>query len=310
MKKVQIYSIILLMWLLFIPTISFAYGADKPDYVGINKGQNIIWKTTFDEGPFEDYLEDRLGLDDDGIEAWLDANGHVCDDETDEDVEAWKIVIIEIKEEKEYDLDETDYVDLEDDEYKGVPFLFNFYVSENYEDKTWDEEETNERSQIYKYNKDLYASMVLQNEFEGRVFVPNTPCTGMLRGGGFDNIFISKDVNWDRVISAVDEEFDDGLEDAGASRPTDSTYLIERDLDGIKVYSDYGEDLGNDDVDEFESTAIYTNDGILKYYEWTYDGEPIYIIELEQSWFIENWWIIAIIAVVALIIIIIIAKKK
>jgi hypothetical protein len=264
MKKTQKYNFILLLWLLILPLIGFAAAAETPDYVGISEGDEIVWNTTFDEGPYEDYLEDRYDWDDDTIDAYLDANP-ICDDETDEDIIGWKYVILEIKEEKEYDLGDDFPINLflDEDEYDGVPYLYNFYTLED-EDE-WDEEETNERSEIYQYDRDLYVAFL-------RMWGPSR---------GLFSPFVSKGVNWDRVISEVDEEFDDDYEEAGASRPKVTTYFIEQEADGIKTFLDAGEELGNDDVGEFESLSLYNDDGILQYYEWTYDGDPIYLLELE-----------------------------
>ena len=302
MKKTQTYNVLLLLWLLILPFISFAYAAETLDYVGINEGKNIIWKTTFDEGPYEDFLEDA-GYSEAQIEAIMDDNP-VFDGEFDEDVEGWKFVILEIKNEKQYDLEDV-YPGLEDDEYDGVPYLYNLYITKNFEEKTWDEKETNERAEIYKYDKDLYYEII--DGHEQVIF----PLTGLFTPSmGLFYPIIAKGVNWDRLISGVDDEFADDYEDAGASKPTDTTYIIEREENGIKTFRDLGDDVGDDDIDEFGSIAIFTDDGILKYYEWVYDGDPMWLLELEESWFVANWWIIAIKAAVAVIIIIIIIVKR
>jgi hypothetical protein len=295
MKKRQIYCLLLLIWLLILPFVGFAAAA-TPDYVGISEEDEIIWDTTFDEGPYEDYLEDRYGWDDDAIDAHLDLNP-ICDDETDEDVIGWKYYIIEIKDEREYDLEDTYPYSLflDDDEYPAVPYLYNFHIMEE-DSEEWEEEDTNERNKIYEYDRDLYATFLILFGPSRGLFAP----------------VIDKDVNWDRVIDKADEGYERHYGDyAGASRPKETAYYFyERDAKGVKTFLDKGEELGNDEVGEFESKSLYTNDGILKYYEWSYDGDAIYLLELKENWIVTNWWIIAVIAVVAVIIVIIIIVIK
>ncbi len=289
MKKTQIYNVILLLWLLILPFLSFTVAADKPDYVGISENDVIIWKTTIDEDPYGDFLEDD-GWSEAAIEAELDL---LFDDQFDEDVEAWKYVILEIKDEKEYDLDTLEFFyNLDDEEYDGVPYLYNLYITENLEAEDWEDEETNERDVIYKYDRDLYSTRA-----DSR--------SGMFR------LIISKNVNWKRVVREVDERFDDKYEDAGAKRPeTPFLFFFEQEADGIVTFRDFGEDpLYLNDVEEFEATSIYTDDGILRYYEWTYDGDPIIIFELQdiiENYVIANLWTIVIVSAVALVIIVVI----
>ena len=295
MKNRQIFSFILLLWLLILPFISIALAAEKPDYVGINENDVIIWDTQFDQGPYENYLEDLYDWSDEVIEAYLDANP-ICDGDTDEKVIAWKYVIIEIKDEKEEDLnDDPFFQNLEDDEYKVVPYLYNFYtMKENRDD--WKKADLNEKGEIYKYDRDLYARFI-------EIFGPSR---------GLSALIISKGVNWDRVTREADEYFGHRYEDAGASIPKETVFFFfEQDANGVKTYIDLAEEPGiNDDVGDFGSISIYTSDGILKHYEWTYDGDPIYMLDLRENFFVANWWIIAIVAAVAVVIIIVVVIIK
>lgn len=74
-------------------------------------------------------------------------------------------------------------------------------------------------------------------------------------------------------------------------------------LVSIVINEDGGE------YDDFEATSKYDDDGVLMYYEWKYDGEPIIILELEGQFFYENWEVLLIgaqvLGVVALIIVIV-----
>ena len=70
MKMSKILPVYLIMSILFLPLISFA-AAKKPGFVGINEGQYYIWKTTFDDDPYEKYLEDA-GYTEAQIETMVD----------------------------------------------------------------------------------------------------------------------------------------------------------------------------------------------------------------------------------------------
>ena len=120
MKKNKIFYIVLFWGMLLLPLIDYAVAQTKPNYAGINEDQTYIWSTTFNKGPFEDFIED-LGFSEQYAENytdwWFDLS------EWDEDVEAWKVYIIQIKDEKEMDYGnrEIDY----------VPYLYNFYEKYN-----------------------------------------------------------------------------------------------------------------------------------------------------------------------------------
>ena len=304
MKRKQIFSSMILLWIFISPLLSVNVVADTPDYIGIGENDTIIWKTTIDEDPYEDYLEDD-GYSEAAIELIID---DIFDDEYDEDVEGWKIVIMEIRDEKEYDLDRYTY--LEDDEYDGVPYLYNLHTTENFEADNWEEEETNEREIIYRYDRDLYALFNMIDFYD----IPSAWPYHFL----VPDLIVAKNVNWKRVVSLVDEEFEDSFDDAGAKRPeTPFMFFFEQDADGIIMYRDLGEDpFYLEDVDEFEATSIYTDNGILRYYELTYDGDPILIFELQNVWenyVIANLWTIAIISAVALVIgvvVVILIKRR
>lgn len=282
MKKTQKCSIMLLLLLFILPYINFAAAA-TPDFVGIQENDVFIWDTTFDEDAYEDYLEDRGIYNEAEIDLMIKT---MFDDEYDEDVVAWKLVILEIKDKKE-----KDYKPLTEYELDTVPFIYNFYIIEEDENE-WDQEDKYKKGNIIEWDRDLYAAVV-----SARM--------------GLTALVIANNVNFKRLASEVDDRFDRYYEDAGASQAEETVFFaIERDANGIETHYDRGEELHNDEVGEFESISIYTDDGILEYYEYSYEGDPIYLLELRKSWFVENWWIIAIVAAVAIIIVVIVIIKK
>ena len=129
MKRTEELYFFLIITLFLLPQINFATAAEKPDYVGIDVNDVIIWKVTIDEDPYEDYLEDA-GYADEEIDNETDL---VFDKRLDKDVEGWKIVILEIKDEKEFDYN--------GEENDKVPYLLNWYITEDYVQKDWEEEE-------------------------------------------------------------------------------------------------------------------------------------------------------------------------
>jgi len=126
----------LIISMLFMPMVSTVRAA-KPDYVGIDVNDVIIWTVTIDDDPLEDYLEDD-GYSEAVIENYSD---NFFDDDWDKDVIGWKVVILEIKDEKEKEYNGDD-VDV-------VPYLCNFYIKE--EDEDWEEEESNVGGTIGNY---------------------------------------------------------------------------------------------------------------------------------------------------------------
>jgi len=290
MNKQRIMNFGLLITLVisisFIPLLNSVKANDKPDYVGINENDVFIWKITIDKDPFEDYLEDYLedvGLSDAFIEEFIDnMTDLIFDDEWDEDVKGWKMVILDIKNEKEFDYD--------NDENDQVPYLYNFYTTEDYDKKDWDKEEMNGRGGIAKYDKDFYVWRT-DNPF----------------GMGLYYGIVANNINWEKLADEVDEEFDDewdGKDESAGARVAKSEYKN----NGISTFWNPDEDK----VDDFESTSQYNDDGVQMYYEWKYDGDPIIIMELEGQFFYEYWEAIigvAILGVITIVAVVFIIKK-
>ena len=101
-----------------------------------------------------------------------------------------------------------------------------------------------------------------------------------------------------------DDYWDGPDEDAGA-RVAKTLYKE----NGISTFWNPDED----EFDDFEATSQYNDDGVLMYYEWSYDGDPIIILELEGKFFYEYWEIIlavAVAGVVGVILIVVIIKRR
>ena len=140
MKKSQIYSMILLMWLLLLSLATFTPAA-TPNYVGIANNDTYIWDTTYDEGSLEDYHEDRgeeRGWTETQIENFLDTL------DVQEDLVGIKIVVLDVDDEEKDPWGED-----------GVRIIYNHYMME--EDEEWDLENEDETFAIWDYDKDIYG---------------------------------------------------------------------------------------------------------------------------------------------------------
>jgi len=262
-----------------MPMVSTVRAA-KPDYVGIDVNDVIIWTVTIDDDPLEDYLEDD-GYSEAVIENYSD---NFFDDDWDKDVIGWKVVILEIKDEKEKEYNGDD-VDV-------VPYLFNFYIQE--EDEDWEEEESNVGGTIGNYagdGKDVYVDRV------------------SLTMGLFYWI-AGNNINWKKLADEVDEEWEDDWDDDDEKASASVESSLYKD-NGISTTFNPDED----DFEDFDSIAQFNDDGVLMYYEWNYDDDPIIILELEGRFFQENFLIIlggavAGVAVIILIVTLVISLKK
>ena len=277
MKFIKIIYFILMTSMLMLPFINSAAAVKTPDYVGIEKGDEIIWSTKFDNEPFEDYLED-WGVPETAIDNYTD---NMFNDETDTDVVGWKIKILEIEDEDEQD--DNDYV-----EYK-----YKLYIRE--EDGDWEVEDQKEDAKIWKYDKGVYVDLVSE------VWALMAPYS----------LVLAKNVDWDKVASKVDDECDDKYDgddkSAGAEVATSPFFFMQKE-NGISTYSNANEE----ELDDFTAISKYNDDGILMYYNWAYDGDTFYEFELEWRIVYEWWWVAAVIAMAAVVtvMIIIIIRKR
>ncbi len=302
MKKSQFYSILILMCLLLLMGSTFTRAA-TPKYVGIKDNDTFEWSTTYDEDPLEDYYEDaeEAGYISKAYYEYLDEALDV-----NEDLVKAKIVILDVNDE------ETDPWG-ED----GVKITYNYYLME--EDEEYDLEKQDETFAVWKFDEDIYGD---DNNFATDEFGMNTyhffefvwdddqddpdPDEHKIWKfiEGENPWFISTKVKWGDVV----EELEDAYED-------DNNYddvSVRREKDANKLYIT----LDDDEDDEFEGQKWiieYDDNGVLMYYEWQYDGDPIVIVETLASQiqqFIAEYWIWIIIGAVAIVVVIIIVIVK
>ncbi|TFG02682.1 MAG: zinc ribbon domain-containing protein [Promethearchaeota archaeon] len=266
-----------------LPLISYAVADDdKPSYCGINEGDSYIWSTEFDKGPFEDYLED-FGYSEQFAENFTDR--YFDGFNWDEDVEAWRVYILQIKDEKD--------MDYKGDEIEYVPYLFNYYETEDRDANDWDDIEKNARGAIYEYDDDLYLDSTLW-------------------AMGLYYMICGTDVDWDELADNLEEEFDDYNEEGDADAE-ERIYFFREEECGI---STEWESKETSKTEEFESVSRYTREGVTLYYEWTYDGDTIIKLELEGAYFYENWWwilliiILVIAGIVTAVTVVIVVRRK
>ena len=139
MKKTQIYSMLLLTWLLLLTVSSFTYAA-TPNYVGIENNDSYTWNTTYDEGPLKDYIED-VGEKNGDSETEIEKDKDEIS--MDEDLTQIKIVILDVDDEEKTPWGED-----------GVRIIYNFYMKEEGED--WDLEQKDETWAVWDYDHDFY----------------------------------------------------------------------------------------------------------------------------------------------------------
>ncbi len=267
---------IIISALLFLPQIRPVHAEDKPSYVGVDVNDVFIWKVTIEPDAFEDFYEDAGASD-----TWIDNySDWFFDDEWDKDIEAWKIVIVDMNDEKEFDY--------KGDDNDKVVYYLNWYTTEDYDEKDWDEEEMNARGAIVKYDKDYYTDRSL----------------GLL---GLYYAIAANNINWDKLADEVDEELDDeydGDDQDGSAKKLTSGYKD----NGISTSFN----VDDEEFDDFDTIAKYNDDGVVMYYEWSYDGDPIIILELEGQIFYEYWHIIlgiTVIGVVSVVVVVVVVKK-
>ncbi|HEY0090369.1 MAG TPA: hypothetical protein VGB37_16085 [Candidatus Lokiarchaeia archaeon] len=125
--------------------------------------------------------------------------------------------------------------------------------------------------------------------------------------------FVPKNLKWDDVAGDSDEYLEDeNMDDEYSVSSAKVDYFFQKKEVGIKLNREF-----TDKREDFDSTTKYTENGVLYYYEWTYDGDTIAKFELDSIggvYLIENWWWIALIAgaviIAVIIIVVVIAKKR
>ena len=140
MKKSQIYSMILLVWLLLLLLSTFTPAA-TPSYVGIENNDTFMWDTTYDEDSLENIIEDNFeeaGKSDSYIDNYIDTL------DVQDDLVGIKIVILDVDDEETSPWGED-----------GVRIIYNHYMMK--EDEEWDLENEDETFAIWDYDKDVYV---------------------------------------------------------------------------------------------------------------------------------------------------------
>jgi len=292
MKKTQKYSILLLLWLFLLSSVSFAFAA-TPGYVGVENNDVYTWNTTYDEGPLKDYREDvgeEAGAPDDAIDDWVDEL------DTDEDLTQIKIVILDVDDEEKTPWGED-----------GVRIIYNYYTKE--EENDWDLEHEDETWAVWKYDKDFYkhGAGFLEFNWKHEYDVDEGEWEDYKYLVANNQWFISTKANWKEIKDEFEEWYEDD-EDYDEVKIT-----IEDGKAGIQITLDEDED---DEIEADTWIIEYDDNGVLMYYEWQYDGDPIVIVETLESqirhFINENmlWIIIGAIGIVAVIVIVIVLIKR
>jgi len=289
--KKAIFFVLIIVSLL-LPFVAMAQAQKVPKYVGIKEGTTYTWKTEFDDGPLADYYED-LGLPADVAEAA--AENDFDNYELSTKTEAWKIYIVDLYPEVEEDVWGTGV------KYDRVKYVYNWYKTKDATDPdAWKKVEKYDTSKIYEPDEDLYRHFV---DIEW----------------GIDAFFLPKRLHFEDIVDHIDETYendkDDDNHDAAIST-VKTQFFLQKKIVGITTEWNW---KLTSDMESFESISKYTDDGILYYYEWTYDGDIIEKLELDTiggTYLIENFWWIAlvagavIVAVIVVVIVIIVKKKR
>jgi len=272
--------------------------AATPKYVGIKDNDTYIWDTTYDEEPLEDYIEDSLeeeGYSEPYIEIMLDRL------DVQEELVRIKIVVLDVDTEEKNPWGED-----------GVRIIYNYYMME--ENEEWDLEQEDETFAIWDYDDNIYAD----NEtfatgwgfhffdFEWQfhyTYEPHEEPEYYKFLKGENPWFISTKVDWSEVVEELEETYEDDedYDEVSISRE-DNANKLEIALDEDK----------DDDIGEVSWIIEYDDNGVLMYYEWQYDGDPIVIVDRQFKFVYDYFWYIVggIAAVIAVIVIIIIKVKK
>ncbi len=300
MKKSQIYSMILLMWLLLLSLATFTPAA-TPGYVGIENNDTFTWDTTYDEDPLENYIEDNAeeaGWSDSAIEDYLDTV------EMKDDLVGVKIVILDVDDEEKSPWGED-----------GVRIIYNHYMME--EDDEWDLENEDETFAVWDFDEDIYGDDYNFATFYGDHFFEfdwfgewdndNLEWERWQFLEGENPWFISTKVKWGDVVEELEDYYEDDEDYDEVSIKAD------KDANKLEIALDEDED---DDIEEESWIIQYDDNGVLMHYEWLYDGDPIVIVQTQESqireFISENmiWIIIGAVGIVAVIVVIIVLIKR
>ncbi len=166
-----------------------------------------------------------------------------------------------------------------EDEYghfDGVEVSYDYYESKNYVGNKWKLKEQDEETIIFQYDEDIYEELV-------DIFA------------GIDVAFVAINVDWKGLAKETKDNWDDNFDG-------DADYKVVQEENGLSTEFE----LDDDDVDIHESITLYTSTGVLKYYEWKYDGKLIIEMNLEMSFFTEYWFVLLVLAAVAVVIVVVV----
>jgi len=310
MKKTKIIFFGLLLISLFLPFIAVVHAEKKtPGYVGINEGQTIIWNTEFDRGPLEDYYEDAGETEEDAEE---EAKEDMRIYRWDEEDEAWMMKIHTIGEHT--DEFRSDKWEAFLDEVNLVKYTFSLYKTKDKADpNAWRSSARVESGKLWQPDEKFFEAELFSWYFG--IFREET--------SAIPAFIIPKNLDYGDLADIAMEEIEDRLYDdyidIGVAK---IQHFTERKAVGIKteVNDAWDEPALLDKVDDFESESRYNDDGILYYYEYSYDGDTIakfekeYIFGQNSEFYFENWWWMSLVAgaviIGVIIVLVIIIKKK
>lgn len=344
LSKILVYVSITISLLLpcFVPV---AQAASTSNYVGVNEGQEIIWKTEFDEGPLEDWLEARYG------EAYLATPHPTTPGLTrldyymemywdplsyDDDVVAWRVTIIEIGKEKDLNYDGHTFNERDAD---YVKLKISIYETEDQSDpEAWDDIDKGDSYYLYDNEEDVYADFLYEGYFEEAspgfyYYSPNgnyqadyeawwTYDVDPPMSRKWPMFFVPKGLDYGDVADEVDEKLEErtpALDDIYSVSTESVKYFFQNKDVGFDTTLEYDTAVPYTYVtrpEDFDSSVKYTDDGIMYFYEWSYDGETIAKFEIDSlggTYVVENWWWMALIAagvLVGLIVICIVIKSR
>jgi len=305
-SKILMFSFLLLCFVL--PYITIAYAAEKPKYVGVSEGQEIVWNTLFDKDPVEEYFEDLGYTDeetiDNTVDLWFDSLSW------DDDVVAWKVIVNDIR--KEDDEDFHGSVTSEKD-VNFVKVEVGIYETEDKSDASaWDDIDKVEKLKLYEREDQVFISIAYTGCVDQGALGLYFYTSDLIPQPEWPMFFTPKNLKWDDVAGDCDEEIEDRkLDEKYSVGSADVDYFFQKKTVGLEMNEE-----GSGNIEDFDAVMKYTGEGILYYYEYSYDGEPIAKFELDTIggvYLIENWWWIALIAgavIIAVIVIIVVVASK
>ena len=311
MKKSKILLFGLLVITLLIPFIASAKAADIPGYVGVKAGQTYVWDTEFDGGPYEDYYEAFGITDKDLLEnyAFIRMEWH----EWEEEVTQWKLNIYDISEGKDEDITAPGASIADEYQYVRIDYTLKEYDGDvGY----WRRIESYETGHLWESDEEFWGKLLL--DFEEGIYFASSNGKG---DNNYPALIVPNDLDWDQVARVMVDQYKYGSkEDAYTADEVEIQYFLgDKDV-GIKTEYDpaFIWPQFEDELETFESISKYNDDGVLYYYEFTYDGDIIAKFELKgmlgyNTFITENWWWMAIVAgaaCVGVIILICVIKGK